>query len=264
MLAAPLRQGEPVTDVRLVGPSLTEGYDGLVAVPVRLPDAGAVSLLQVGDQIDLVATDPEAATARTLAADVPVVALPSRRGPATAPGSPAGWWSSAHRPRWPRTSPPPRWVTSSASRSPASVVDIAPAAPYGAISALLKGIHMTGFKNFVLRGNLIEIAVGLIMALAFATVVATFVAWLTGLLPDSASEIFSNDPNSFGAFLNAVVAFLLLGAIVYFFVVMPYTKAKEKFFPEEEAGVPADVAVLEEIRDLLKAQQGGATTPPTA
>ena len=120
---------------------------------------------------------------------------------------------------------------------------------------------MTGFRNFVLRGNLVEIAVGLIMALAFATVVATFVAWLTGLLPDRASEIFSNDPNSFGAFLNAVVAFLLLGAVVYFFVVMPYTKAKEKFFPEEEAGAPADVALLEEIRDLLKAQGG---TPPTA
>jgi large conductance mechanosensitive channel len=122
---------------------------------------------------------------------------------------------------------------------------------------------MTGFKNFVLRGNLIEIAVGLIMALAFAAVVTNFVAWLTGLLPDSASEIFSNDPNSFGAFLNATVSFLLLGAVVYFFVVMPYTKAKERFFPAEEAGVPADVAVLEEIRDLLKAQQGGAgvTTP---
>ena len=60
VLAAPLRQGEPVTDVRLVGPSLTEGYAGLVAVPVRLPDAGAVALLTVGDRIDMVATDPEA------------------------------------------------------------------------------------------------------------------------------------------------------------------------------------------------------------
>ena len=122
---------------------------------------------------------------------------------------------------------------------------------------------MTGFRNFVLRGNLIEIAVGLIMALAFAAVVTNFVAWLTGLLPDSASEIFSNEPNSFGAFLNATVSFVLLGAVVYFFVVMPYTKAKEKFFPTEEPGAPADVALLEEIRDLLKAQ-GGTPAPPTA
>ncbi len=121
---------------------------------------------------------------------------------------------------------------------------------------------MTGFRNFVLRGNLIEIAVGLIMALAFAAVVTNFVAWLTGLLPESTSDIFSNEANSFGAFLNAAVSFLLLGAVVYFFVVMPYTKAKEKFFPTEDPGTTADVALLEEIRDLLKAQQGGAT--PTA
>ena len=79
VLAAPLRQGEPVTDVRLVGPPLTEGYDGLVAVPVRLPDAGMVALLQVGDRIDLVATDPQGGGARIVAADVPVVALPGRR-----------------------------------------------------------------------------------------------------------------------------------------------------------------------------------------
>jgi len=76
VLAAPMRRGEPVTDVRLVGPSLTDGYDGLVAVPVRLPDAGSVALLQVGDHIDLVATDPETTAARTIAPGVPVVALP--------------------------------------------------------------------------------------------------------------------------------------------------------------------------------------------
>jgi large conductance mechanosensitive channel len=116
---------------------------------------------------------------------------------------------------------------------------------------------MTGFKNFVLRGNLVEIAVGLIMALAFASVVAAFVAWLTSLLPDSASEVFSNEPNSFGAFLNAVISFLLLAAVVYFFVVMPYTKAKERLFPADEEGIPADVALLEEIRDLLRADRSG-------
>jgi large conductance mechanosensitive channel len=112
---------------------------------------------------------------------------------------------------------------------------------------------MTGFRNFVLRGNLIEIAVGLIMALAFAAVVTAFVAWLTSLMPDSASNIFS-DAEPFGAFLNAVIAFVLLAAVVYFFVVVPYTKAKEHYFPEEEAGTPPEVALLEEIRDLLAAQ----------
>ena len=113
---------------------------------------------------------------------------------------------------------------------------------------------MTGFRTFILRGNLIELAVALIMALSFAAVVTTFTEWLTGLMPDSASEIFSKDPQSFGAFLNAVIAFVLLAAVVYFFVVVPYMKAKERFFPAEEEGTPADIALLEEIRNLLAAQ----------
>jgi large conductance mechanosensitive channel len=115
---------------------------------------------------------------------------------------------------------------------------------------------MSGFKNFILRGNLVDIAVAFIIGLAFAAVVTTFTNWLTGLMPDSASNVFGNDPNSFGAFLNAVISFLILAAVVYFGVVLPYTKAKEKFFPSEAPGTPADVAVLEEIRDLLAARNG--------
>lgn len=116
---------------------------------------------------------------------------------------------------------------------------------------------MTGFKNFVLRGNLVEIAVGLIIALSFAQVVTTFTNWLTSLMPDSASDVFSNEENSFGAFLNAVISFLILAAVVYFFVVLPYQKAKERFFPEEAAG-PTDTELLTEIRDLLASR--GTTT----
>ncbi len=116
---------------------------------------------------------------------------------------------------------------------------------------------MTGFKNFVLKGNLVEIAVGLIMALAFATVVTAFTEWLTSLLPDALDDVFSNT-TYFGAFMNAVIAFVLLAAVVYFFVVTPYLKAKEKFFPSEDAATPEDIALLEEIRDLLKTQQGRA------
>ncbi|KRE97356.1 hypothetical protein ASG76_01110 [Nocardioides sp. Soil774] len=115
---------------------------------------------------------------------------------------------------------------------------------------------MSGFKAFVLKGNLIEIATGLIMALAFASVVTTFTAWLTGLMPESASAYFSTKEQTFGAFLNAVISFLLIAVVVYFFIVVPYTKAKERFFPSEEPGTPADVALLEEIRDLLRARGG--------
>ena len=114
---------------------------------------------------------------------------------------------------------------------------------------------MSGFKAFILKGNLIEIATGLIMALAFAAVVTTFTEWLTGLLPNT-DDFFSDETGSFGAFLNALVAFLIMGAVVYFFIVMPYTKARERFFPTEEAGAAPDVALLEEIRDLLRARGG--------
>ena len=119
---------------------------------------------------------------------------------------------------------------------------------------------MSGFKNFLLRGNLIETAVALIMALSFATVVSTFTAWLMSLLPGVDNAF---DPATLsGAFLNAVLAFVVMAAVIYFFIVMPYTKAKEKFFPSEAPGEPADVALLTEIRDLLaqgRERSGGPT-----
>jgi large conductance mechanosensitive channel len=115
---------------------------------------------------------------------------------------------------------------------------------------------MVGFKNFILRGNLIELAVAFIMGAAFATVVTKFTEWLTGLMPESADDVFGTKSQTFGAFLNALIAFLLVAAVVYFFVVVPYTKAKERFFPAEEEGKPADVALLEEIRDLLATRNG--------
>lgn len=114
---------------------------------------------------------------------------------------------------------------------------------------------MSGFKNFVLRGNLVDLAVAVIIGTAFGAVVTTFTAWLTAQLPESVEDVFSNQENSFGAFMNAVISFLILAAVVYFFIVMPYTKAKEKYFPSPEPGTPEDIKLLEEIRDLLAAQK---------
>ena len=88
VLAAPLRAGEPVTDVRLVGPDLTAGLPGRAAVPVRLPDPGMVALLDVGDHIDLLATDPQNGGATVVAADVPVLAVPGLADTTTASGLP--------------------------------------------------------------------------------------------------------------------------------------------------------------------------------
>jgi Flp pilus assembly protein CpaB len=72
----PIREGEPVTDVRLLRGSLLDGYPGMVAAPVRIGDAGAVRLLRVGDRVDVLAADPRAGTAKVLTTDAPVIAVP--------------------------------------------------------------------------------------------------------------------------------------------------------------------------------------------
>ena len=75
--AGPVRSGEPLTDARLLTSSLLDGYPGLVAVPVRIGDPGAVRLLRAGDRVDLLAADPRGgSTATVVGRDVPVVAIP--------------------------------------------------------------------------------------------------------------------------------------------------------------------------------------------
>ena len=118
---------------------------------------------------------------------------------------------------------------------------------------------MTGFKNFILRGNLVELAVAFIMGIAFATVVTATVALIMDLIGKVGGQPdFSNyKPGgvSVGAWITAVISFLILAAVVYFLVVIPYTKAKERYFPSPEPGTPEDVKLLQEIRDLLAAQR---------
>ena len=128
---------------------------------------------------------------------------------------------------------------------------------------------MTGFKNFILKGNLVELAVAFIMATAFAAVVTATVAMIMDLIGKvgGTPNFSSYTPGgvSVGAWLTALISFVIMAAVVYFLIVTPYTKAQDKFFPKaatEEAGTPADVALLQEIRDLLAAQRG--TTPPTS
>lgn len=92
VLAAGVRRGEPITDLRLVGPGLTTGQPGLTAVPVRLPDAGMAALLRVGDHVRLLATDPQEGATTTVAGDALVLALPRDDGAARPDGvaSPSG------------------------------------------------------------------------------------------------------------------------------------------------------------------------------
>jgi pilus assembly protein CpaB len=84
-LAAPMRRGEPLTDLRLLGPPLLAAYGrGLVAAPVRVPDAALGSLVRPGDRVDVLAVSesahpsavPAGAPGGLLAASAPVLAVP--------------------------------------------------------------------------------------------------------------------------------------------------------------------------------------------
>ena len=89
---------------------------------------------------------------------------------------------------------------------------------------------MIGFRQFILRGNVVDLAVGVVMGAAFGTVVAALVKdFLTPLIaaivgkPDFSALGFEINGTKFpvGDFINALVSFLLIAAAVYFFVVLP-------------------------------------------
>lgn len=119
---------------------------------------------------------------------------------------------------------------------------------------------MKGFKDFVMRGNLVELAVAFIIGAAFATVVTAFTAVVMELITKIAgSEVTFDDWTPFdmstvGPFLTALVAFLLIAFVVYFFIVKPYEAAKARFEKPAEEEVDAQVQLLTEIRDSLRAR----------
>lgn len=119
---------------------------------------------------------------------------------------------------------------------------------------------MKGFKDFLLRGNLIELAVAFIMATAFAKVVTAMVAMIMDLVGKvGGTPNFSEyKPGGvqLGAFLTALVAFVILAAVVYFAIVLPYNKAVE--FRDRDVKVEADpteLDLLAEIRDELRSRR---------
>jgi len=94
---------------------------------------------------------------------------------------------------------------------------------------------ITGFKDFIMRGNIVDLAVAFVIGLAFAAVIGSFVAdILTPLLglvgvPDFSELSTTLDSGAvigWGIFLNALITFLLVSAAIYFFVVVPMNRIK--------------------------------------
>ena len=125
-----------------------------------------------------------------------------------------------------------------------------------------------GFKDFIARGNVVDLAVAVVIGAAFAAVISSLV---DGLINPLVAAIFgemslahvmtfelNNAVFSFGLVLDAVLNFLIVAAAIYFLVVMPLNKLAERRKRGEpavdEAASPTEVELLTEIRDALKSR----------
>lgn len=126
-----------------------------------------------------------------------------------------------------------------------------------------------GFKEFIMRGNVIDLAVAVVIGGAFTAIVTAFsdnlinplIAALGGSdVSGLGFHILADNPATFldfGAVITAAINFLLIAAVVYFVIVAPMNKlnelmaAKRGIPQDEEDPAPTDVELLTEIRDLL-------------
>jgi len=106
---------------------------------------------------------------------------------------------------------------------------------------------MSGFRKFLLRGNVVDLAVAVIIGVAFGALVTAFTeSFITPLLaaiggkPDFRALSFTINGSHFryGVFLNALIAFLILAAVIYFFVVVPINRLMERYKPAADEPTP--------------------------
>lgn len=127
-----------------------------------------------------------------------------------------------------------------------------------------------GFKDFLFRGNIVDLAVAVVIGTAFAALVKSFtdsfVSPLIGLIggggPTGMSWIVDDQIFTFGAFITAIITFVLTAAVVYFVIMVPLKALQARRAAGEEPepeDVPEDIALLREIRDSLN--RGAAGRP---
>ena len=155
---------------------------------------------------------------------------------------------------------------------------------------------LKGFKDFIMRGNVIELAVAVIIGSAFTAIVTAVTDHLIRPLINSVGSAdvgrlgfaITDSPDTFldfGAVITAAINFLIIAAVVYFGIVAPINalaeRAKRRQGVDPEEPAPTTEQLLSDIRDLLAAQNGTTvgtgstgnteadttgtgTTPPTA
>ena len=121
---------------------------------------------------------------------------------------------------------------------------------------------LSGFREFIAHGNAIDMAVGIIIGVAFGAVVKALVdSIITPLIAaifgrpslDAVGNFQINHADfSIGKVLTALLLFILTALALYLFVVLPINTMKPRKAVDEVVPVPEDIALLTEIRDLLK------------
>jgi large conductance mechanosensitive channel len=136
---------------------------------------------------------------------------------------------------------------------------------------------LTGFRSFISRGNVLDLAVAVILGAAFGAIVK---AVIDGLISPLIALLFGkpdltgvgnfrvkNTDFLVGTVLNGILQFLLIAAAVYFLIVLPMNKLAERRkrgLVEEPTAPAEDILLLQEIRDLLAARPNPASHPGAA
>lgn len=133
---------------------------------------------------------------------------------------------------------------------------------------------LKGFKDFIMRGNVIDLAVGVIIGGAFTAIVTALTDSLIQPIINSFGsadmaglgfQITENENTfiDFGVVITAVINFLIIAGVVYFIIVAPINKLNEinnrRLGVQEEAPAPTSEELLAEIRDLMAAEANGPT-----
>ncbi|HEX3679909.1 MAG TPA: large conductance mechanosensitive channel protein MscL [Galbitalea sp.] len=112
---------------------------------------------------------------------------------------------------------------------------------------MIEWTYMSGFKKFLLRGNLVDLVVAFVIGAAFAGLVTGLVKdFITPLIAaiggkpsfEDLSFTLNNSKFLYGDFLNLLISFIIVAAVVYFLVVVPFSKLLERFKPTADEPAP--------------------------
>ena len=120
---------------------------------------------------------------------------------------------------------------------------------------------LKGFKDFLMRGNVIDLAVAVVIGAAFGAVIKAFVDVIMSLIGKIGGQpnfyLWRPGDVPLGSFIAALITFVIVAAAIYFVVVMPLNKLAERRAKglESETEAPSEeIALLTEIRDALQAR----------